>query len=151
MFTFGKNSDKKLNTCHPDLQKVMRLAISRSKVDFGISEGHRSLDRQWKLYTEDPPKTTIDGVNKKGMHNYVPSLAADVYIYHADKDVRSRIAYDETHLSYIAGVIDSCAQELYEKGEISHLIRWGGNWDNDGVIGLDQKFWDMPHHELRKP
>lgn len=145
-YTFGKKSKEKLATCHPDLQKILQMAITRSKVDFGISEGRRDLDRQWKLFQEG--KTKIDGVSSKGKHNYDPSLAADLYAYHPDKETRVRIIYDEKHLSYIAGVIDACAAELYEKGEITHLVRWGGNWDGDGVIGLDQTFWDLPHHEL---
>ena len=49
--------------------------------------------------------------------------------------------------AYLMGV----ASVLYEKGLISHLLRWGGNWDNDGVILLDQNFDDLPHTELYKP
>lgn len=146
MKSFGKNSTDKLSTCHPDLQKIYNLAISRTNIDFGISEGHRDLDRQYQLYLEG--KSKIDGVNKKGKHNYEPSLAVDIYIYHPDYNTRKKIIYDKVHLAYIAGIVRSCAEELYEKGEVTHKIRWGANWDSDGVIDLDQSFDDYPHTEL---
>lgn len=145
-FRFGKSSKTKLETCHEDLQTVLQLAISRSRIDFGISEGHRSLERQKQLFDEGRSK--IDGIEKKGKHNYDPSLAADIYIYHADPDTRSKLLYDKASLSYIAGVVISCAGELLEKREINHNIRWGGNWDKDGVILQDQSFDDLPHFEL---
>lgn len=145
-YKFGNNSKNNLNTCHDDLKKVLNLAISRSKIDFGISEGHRSIDRQKKLFDEG--KSRIDGINRKGKHNYKPSLAADIYIYHPSLEMRRKLAYDKISLSYVAGVIDSCAIELFEKGEITHEIRWGANWDNDGVIDYDQSFDDFPHIEL---
>lgn len=144
---FGKRSQSKLNTCHEDLIKIMTLAISRSDIDFGISEGHRSLDRQYQLFLEG--KSKIDGLDKKGKHNLTPSEAVDIYVYHPDRITQRKIIYDKKHLSYIGGVIMSCAQELYDKGEVTHLIRCGMNWDGDGIIDYDQLFDDFPHFELR--
>ncbi len=146
MFSFGKRSREKLATCHMDMQLIMELAISRSKVDFGISEGRRSLSRQKELF--DLGKSKIDGISKKSKHNYGPSLAADIYVYHPDLETRRKLAYDKIHLSYIAGVIDACAEQLYKKGLIRHKIRWGANWSMDGVIDYDQSFDDYPHLEL---
>lgn len=146
--SFGKGSTSKLNTCHDDLVKIMKLAITESKVDFGVSEGHRSLLRQKQLFDKD--KSKIDGVSKKGKHNYIPSLAADIYIYHPDLATRKKLAYDKVHLAYVAGIIQASAQELESNGEITHVIRWGANWDSDGIIDFDQLFDDYPHFELIK-
>jgi peptidoglycan L-alanyl-D-glutamate endopeptidase CwlK len=146
MYKLGKGSLKKLESVHHDLVKIIKLAITRTPVDFGISEGHRTLDRQKELY--DQGKSKIDGINKKGKHNYSPSLAIDLYAYHPDIEVRKKLAYDVPTLCLIAGVIISCADELKAKGDIKHSIRWGGNWDNDGVILYDQSFDDLPHFEL---
>ena len=146
MYKLGKGSLKKLESVHHDLVKIIKLAITRTPVDFGISEGHRSLERQKELY--DQGKSKIDGINKKGKHNYSPSLAIDLYAYHPDIEVRKKLAYDVPTLCLIAGVIISCADELKAKGDIKHSIRWGGNWDNDGVILYDQSFDDLPHFEL---
>jgi len=146
MYKLGKGSLKKLESVHHDLVKIIKLAITRTPVDFGISEGHRTLERQKELY--DQGKSKIDGINKKGKHNYSPSLAIDLYAYHPDIEVRKKLAYDVPTLCIIAGVIISCADELKAKGDIKHSIRWGGNWDNDGVILYDQSFDDLPHFEL---
>lgn len=147
-YRLGKNSKRKLDTCHVDLQKIFTMAISISKVDFGISEGHRSLDRQYELFIQG--KSKIDGITKKGKHNYEPSLATDFFTYHPNREIRRKLAYDEVHLAYIAGLLDACAEVLYDKGEISHKLRWGANWDSDGIIDLDQSFDDYPHVELIK-
>jgi len=146
MYKLGKGSLKKLESVHHDLVKIIKLAITRTPVDFGISEGHRTLERQKELY--DQGKSKIDGINKKGKHNYSPSLAIDLYAYHPDIEVRKKLAYDVPTLCIIAGVIISCADELKAKGDIKHSVRWGGNWDNDGVILYDQSFDDLPHFEL---
>ena len=157
-YLFSKNSAKKLSTCHIDLQKIWNLAISRSVLDIGISEGHRPVSVQQAYYAigrttelNRKPITKVDGVNKIGKHNVVPSLASDFFVYHKIKQTRIKIAYDKAHLSYVYGLLDSCAKELYEKGEISHLLRWGANWDGDGVLFFDQSFDDAPHVELLKP
>jgi peptidoglycan L-alanyl-D-glutamate endopeptidase CwlK len=138
---FGKKSLEKLATCHPDLQKIMTRAINTTDVDFGISEGYRPLYRQKQLYEAGLSK--IDGIKNKGMHNYEPSFAVDIYAYYDGK-----AKYNSHHLCYLAGFIMKIASELLEAGEITHGLRWGGNWDGDGKILLDQSFDDMPHFEL---
>ena len=145
---YGKNSLSQISTCHMDLSKILMLAITRSTVDFGVSEGHRKPERQKMLF--DRGLSQIDGIKRKGKHNYLPSLAADIYIFHPDKDTRRKLAYDKAHLCYVAGVITSCAKELLDRGEITHALRWGGNWDSDGIIIADQNFIDLPHFELVK-
>ena len=141
MYRFSKTSKARLATCHEDLQKIMNLAIQITDVDFGIAEGHRTLSRQKMLFDQD--KTQIDGITRKGKHNYTPSLAVDIYPW-----VGGQAKWDNEHLSYLSGVIHACAEILLDAGETSHRIRWGGNWDMDGVILLDQSFDDRPHFEL---
>lgn len=143
MYRFGKTSSERLSTCEMDMQKIMQQAIRVSDVDFGIAEGHRSIEKQQQYYKEG--KSKIDGVTRLGKHNYLPSLAVDIYPF-----VNGQAKWDNEHLSYLAGLIQGVAEMLYKKGEISHLIRWGGNWDMDGEILLDQSFDDRPHFELIK-
>ncbi len=147
-YKLGRNSKRKLETCHVDLQKIFTMAISISKVDFGISEGHRPIPRQKELF--DQGKSKIDGINKKGKHNYEPSLATDFFTYHPDLVTRRRLAYDKVHLAYLGGLLGACAEILYAQGEITHKLRWGANWDSDGIIDFDQGFDDYPHVELIK-
>ena len=51
-FKFGKRSKANLDTAHIDLKVIMSVALKTSMIDFGISEGHRSLERQQKLFKE---------------------------------------------------------------------------------------------------
>lgn len=154
---YGEKSKKRLLEGHLDIQKIFNLFITRTKIDISIIEVHRSIETQQKYYaigrTVDLHKKTItnvDGINKVGKHNKKPSEAVDFMVWHNDKYLRNKIAYDKAHLMYVYGILDSCAQELYDKGEISHLIRSGSNWDMDGVLFIDQNFADAPHIELIK-
>lgn len=148
-FKFGTKSAEKLSQCHADLQLIMNTALSRSKIDIGISEGHRSVEKQNEYFQQG--KSKIDGITRKGKHNHLPSLAVDVYIYHPELEMRRKIVYSKSHLAYFAGIVDSVAWELYNDKQVSHVIRWGGNWDGDGIIDFDQSFDDYPHFELVKP
>jgi len=125
------------------MQKIAQLAIFWSAVDVSLIEGYRTPERQQALFKRG--LTKIDGIHKKGKHNYKPSLALDFCAY--IPGMRAR-AYDKTHLAYIAGIFSAAAAYLLNKGEISHRLRWGANWDQDGVLVFDQNFLDMPHVEL---
>ncbi len=148
-YTFGESSIKQLDTCHQDLQDIAYAVIQITDVDFGISEGYRTVERQKELY--DQGKSKIDGVSQKGKHNYNPSLALDFYAYHPDPATREKMAYDKVHLTYIAGLFDAVSKQMFQRRQISHILRWGANWNMDGVIDFDQSFDDYPHIELYAP
>lgn len=141
---FGETSQARLTTCHNDLQLIMNEAIKYSNVDFGIAEGHRSIELQQKYFKEG--KSKVDGIKVKGKHNYNPSLAADIYLW-----INGKASWNAETLTYVAGFIEATARQLYRNGNIEHLIRWGGNWDKDGEILSDQSFDDRPHFELYLP
>ena len=143
-FNYSKTSKERLNTCHPDLIKIMNFVIRYSSVDIGIAEGHRSVKRQFRLFQQG--KSKIDGYSRLGKHNYRPSMAVDIYAFFNNK-----AQWDAETITYIMGMIHLAAEVLFEQGEISHKVRWGGNWDMDGVVLLDQSFDDRPHVELIKP
>ena len=127
---FGKKSLEKLKDVHPDLRKVCEYAIEFT--DFTVLEGHRSVERQRRLFAANATK--IDGIKKKGKHNFIPALAVDLAPYPIDfKDVRR---YHD-----LAQVILLAAKHLGVE------IRWGGDWDRDGDL-TDQKFIDIGHFEL---
>jgi len=145
-YKFGNRSNRNLATCHVDLQLIAEESLKISQVDFGVSEGHRSVEKQLEYFNTG--KSKIDGVNKKGKHNYQPSLAMDIYAYVSGKP---KLSFNPTYLAYLGGVITATAQRLLNEGRISHKVRWGYNWDSDGEIGTDQRFNDLPHFELIKP
>lgn len=140
-YNFSEASLKKLETCHIDLQKIMKLAISISDIDFGIAEGHRSIEDQQKYFKEG--KSKIDGITKLSKHNYTPSLAVDIFPF-----FDGEVQWEVSHSTYLAGLIHGVSEMLFKNNEITHKIRWGGNWDMNGVILIDQSFDDRPHFEL---
>ena len=162
MNVLGKRSIAERDTCHADLQKVIDLAIKRSDVDFGLHQGARTVSEQQTYFDNgksgiNPKKySTTEDLCRVAKHIVIPghpkygkSRAIDLHC--SEKYNGKSYTWDGNHLSYIAGVFTSCAKELYEKGEISHIVRWGGDWDSDGIIGYDHKLKDFPHLELIKP
>lgn len=131
-YKFGKRSKECLNTCHKDLQKIAELAINF--YDFSVYEGHRSIERQQQLYEEG--KSQIDGVTRKGNHNYLPSMAFDCAPYPIDWNDTSRFIE-------LSKVMFSSEKYLRDKGELdnNYKLAWGGNW---------KSFIDRPHWELVK-
>ena len=159
MSIFGTRSTEVVNTLHPDLKKVMELAIKRTVVDFGLHEGARTVETQQKYYDDGKSRVNPSSypnkeeLAKKGKHITIPGhsvygLSRAVDLHATEKHNGKSLAWDDVHLAMIAGVVISCAKELLEKGEITHTVRWGGDWDSDGVIALDHKLKDLPHFEL---
>jgi len=135
---FGRKSKERLDTCHPDLQVLFNHVIER--IDCSVLCGHRGKEDQNKAVAEGRSKA----VYPKGRHNASPSLACDVAPYPVDWNDRER-------WFYFAGFVLATAKILKELGEISHNIRWGGNWRgfNNGIIDFKKNtFDDLPHFEI---
>ncbi len=52
MNKFSSRSESKLRGVHPDLVKVVRLALTYSEIDFGITQGERSAKQQLEKVAE---------------------------------------------------------------------------------------------------
>jgi peptidoglycan L-alanyl-D-glutamate endopeptidase CwlK len=147
---FGERSWAALVTCHRDLQKIAIETRKICAIDFSIVEGERTVEKQLEYFLGG--QSDLDPRNpdhlKSAKHIRKPSEALDFCAYVSGQPA---LAYDAEHCTYIAACMLTVAEFLFAKGEISHKLRWGGNWDNDGVILRDQKLWDRPHVELRKP
>ena len=81
---FGNKSKGKLSTCDKRLQEIFNEVIKY--VDCSVIEGHRSEERQNRLFEEGKTKVTYP----KGRHNAFPSLAVDVVPYPVDWEDRER-------------------------------------------------------------
>ena len=126
---FGRKSRERLNTCDSKLKQVFNEVIKH--VDCSVLEGHRSKDRQNKLYEEG--KTKVKYPN--GRHNRQPSSAVDVTPYPVDWKDRER-------QTLFAGFVIGVASQL------GINLRWGGDWDQDFQV-VDNRFDDFPHFELK--
>ena len=125
---FGRASRDRLKTCDKRLQKVLNEVIKH--VDCSILEGHRSEERQNKLYDEGKTKVRYP----KGRHNSNPSLAVDVARYPIDWDDRER------HTLF-AGFVIGVARGMDIR------LRWGGDWNRNWDT-KDNRFDDFPHFEI---
>lgn len=141
-FSFGDRSKTKLASCHKDLQIIAEESLKVSMIDFGISEGHRSLEKQLEYFNTG--KSKIDGIKIKGKHNFIPSMAFDFYAYIEGKP---KLSFDNFHLIYLGGVITATANRLLNEGRITHKVRWGANFNQNNEI-LEENFDDAVHIEL---
>lgn len=133
-FTFGPSSERALATCHPDVVKVLRMAILY--VDFTVLEGHRGEQAQNEAYAHGDSKLKYPC----GNHNAIPSDAADVAPYPVDW---SNAVNARDRFVYLAGIIMTCAAIL------NVPMRWGGDWDSDQDMRDEGSFRDFPHFERR--
>ena len=140
---FGSKSRDHLETCHPDLITLFEAVVV--DVDCSVTCGYRNKEDQDKAVASGNSKA----VYPDGKHNSNPSTAIDVYPYPID--------FDDLHrFYYFAGWVLAKAEILRNVGEITHKVKWGGNWRglNNGKIDfsynrLDKVLNDLPHFELR--
>ena len=126
---FGRKSKERLATCDERLQEVFNEVIQF--VDCSVLEGHRSQERQDKLYDEGKTKVKYP----RGRHNSMPSRAVDVTPYPVDWADRER-------QTLFAGFVIGVARAKGIK------LRWGGDWDMDFQV-MDNRFDDFPHFEIK--
>lgn len=128
MYKFSQRSLDNLKNVDERLVRICNELIKR--VDFTVIEGFRSLERQKELF--DKGFSKIDGINKKGKHNYSPSLAIDIIPYK-----KGHNPFDGSKESDI--MFDNLAKEFKQVAkELGINITWGGDW----------KFIDKPHFQL---
>lgn len=136
MYKYSKRSMDRLKTCHPDLQKLLMEAIKH--YDITILEGIRTKERQEELVRTGMSKT----MNSKHLDQgdgY--SHAVDCALWPIDWNDRDRFVF-------LQGFLKGLSVSMKEKGEISHDIRLGIDWDGDGNI-KEHSFFDGPHVEIR--
>ena len=131
MFKFGKSSLAKLDDVDPNLRLVMMEAIKLTVIDFGITEGMRSLERAEQL--------KADGLSKVGSKSkHCLGKAVDI------------VAYDGSRVTWDLDFYEEIAQAVGEVSELLDIpIRWGGSWvTGDFKLNRDMSFIDAVHFEL---
>lgn len=135
MYKFSKNSLKKLEGLHPQLQKFFHELIKISPYDFSITQGVRTTEEQNKLYQQGrtaPGKivTNCDGYKSKSNHQVKPDgfgYAGDIAVL-----MNNKVTWEERYYKEIA----MTARILMQK----YNVEWGGDWKN---------FKDLPHFEYK--
>lgn len=132
-FVFGKRSLDNLATCHDNLQKIAHLALGYSSVDFTITEGVRSAERQAALLKAGAT-TTLNSYHLDSKDGVIDNkgMALDFYpIVNGKLDVNAPMSYFKT----VADAFKKAAAEL------GFRITWGGDW---------KSFKDGPHIQLER-
>lgn len=135
---YSINSATKLRACHSDLYKLFWRVIET--FDHTVIEGRRGREKQEEYFAEG--KSRVRWPN--GKHNGYPSEAVDAAPY-----LNGEISWDPRHCLHFAGFVLGIAEEMRRRGEISHRIRWGGDWDMDNEAVTDQGFQDLVHFEIK--
>lgn len=133
MPVFSERSKQRLQTCHPDLQRVFNEVIKH--FDCVVLYGHRGQAEQDAAVKAGNSKTPWP----QSKHNSVPSMAADVGPY--ERPSQPIDWQDRERLTLFAGFVIGAAEILGVK------IRWGGDWDQDTQV-KDNTFDDLVHFEL---
>lgn len=139
-YGFGERSRKNLEGVHPKLIRVAQRAIEITEVDFFVSEGVRTPARQKELYAQGrskPGKVVTWTLNSNHFVNPRTGYghAIDVYAFpYSDKQTPATSRK-------IAAAFLKAAHEL------DIPIRWGADWDRDGVF-YEKGESDSPHFEL---
>ncbi len=117
---FSARSEAKFTGVHPDLVRVARRALELSTVDFGITEGLRTIERQRQLVAA--------GASKTMKSRHITGHALDVVAY-----VGSDVRWDWPLYTQISKAWKQAAIEL------KIPVEWGGDW---------RSFKDGPHYQL---
>ncbi len=117
MHRFSQRSIDNLKGVHPDLITVARVALARSPVDFGITEGVRTAERQQELFRAGSSRMEFGG-------RHVSGHAIDVFAW-----VDNGVTWEWEYYEQLAEVFKSVAAEL------GIPLNWGGDWRTlkDGV------------------
>ena len=120
-FKLSKRSESKLLGVHEDLQRIVKRAIELTSVDFGVTEGVRTLERQRELFSSGASLT----MNSK----HLTGRAVDLVAY-----VGSEVRWDWPLYHKLADVMKASASELGVE------IVCGADWTT---------FPDGPHFQLK--
>lgn len=113
-FKFSKRSLSRLKGVKPDLIRVAHRAIELTTVDFGITEGLRSVSRQRQLVAQGKSQT----MNSK----HITGDAIDVVAYVGGKVTWNIELYDN--------IADAFAKASRELGI---PLRWGAAWSVNNI------------------
>lgn len=123
-FKFSQNSLNKLNGVHPDLVKIVHLALGISDVDFGVTDGLRDMQRQEQYIKDGSSKT------KNGRH--LTGHAVDLTPYNEQgQAITGALGNDPKNWHYFKSVSEAMKKAA---STLKLAIEWGGDW-HDPVDG----------------
>jgi peptidoglycan L-alanyl-D-glutamate endopeptidase CwlK len=120
-FKFSSRSYDRMRGVDPRLIAIAALALKRSEIDFVVTEGLRTTERQRQLVAA--------GASRTMKSKHIVGRAIDVAAYHCGE-----VRWDWPLYEKIAAAMLSAAADL------NVSITWGGHWTS---------LKDGPHFELK--
>lgn len=108
-YNLSKLSRSRMVGLHPDLIKIVELAIKLTKVDFRVQEGLRTIETQ-REYVKKGASQTMNSRHLTGKAVDVVALPAGV------------VSWDLKHYCTIAQAFKEASESL------AIPVRWGGCW-----------------------
>ena len=127
MRAWSDRSLRSMNGIHPDLRRVLDRALQESPVDFVVTEGLRTVERQRELVKQGASKTMnsrhLPGKDGK-------SRAVDIAPM-----IGGQVSWDWPLYRRLAPIIKQAAKD------VGVPIEWGGDWRSF----KDGPHWQLPH------
>ena len=152
-FKLSNRSKSRLEGVHPDMVAVVERAIELTKVDFGVTEGTRTIETQ-KQYVAAGKSQTMNSKHLPQSDGY--SHAVDLVAY-----VGGTVSWE---LNVYDDICDALKAAAKEKGV---AIKWGAAWSEGDICDYPgsaedamnayidlrrsqgrRPFIDAPHFEL---
>jgi len=113
-FKLSERSLGRLDGVDEKLVKVVKRAIELTKVDFGVTEGLRTIERQQELVNSGASQTMAS--------KHIEGKAVDLVAYVGDRVSWELNLYDD-----IADAVKQAAKEL------DVAVRWGAAWNVNNI------------------
>ncbi|HEY3591739.1 MAG TPA: M15 family metallopeptidase [Buttiauxella sp.] len=123
-FKFSQRSETNLKGVNPQLVTVVRRALELSPIDFGITEGLRTVARQKELLAAGKSQT----MNSR----HITGHAVDVFAFPTPSG-----SWEWKYYKQIANSVKQAAKDL------NIPIEWGGDW----ITLKDGPHFQLPHRD----
>lgn len=139
LFTLSKRSIKRLEGTDPLLSAIVQRALTLSEIDFGVSQGRRSLEEQKALLAKGATQTLLS--------KHLNGMAVDLFAY-----FKGKMRWEINFYDPIAKAMRQASREK------KCTLRWGGAWhiDNitqwpDNMQKAREAYIDLCYRQKRKP
>lgn len=123
-FSFSKRSKDNLSQVHPRLVAVMTRALELSPIDFVVTEGLRTPEKQKEMVAQGASQTqNSKHLAQKDGYSHAVDVAALV---------DGQVSWVLSYYSQINDAVQAAAHDLGER------VTWGGYW----------KMVDGPHFQI---
>ena len=143
--SFDAESLERLKTLDPRLVVIMEHAKQRTPFDWRIVQTARTIEQQREYFAAGRSKVNPDKypdraeLYKAAKHITGPGMLLSRAV---DVAIVGKEPYHVPSLCYLAGVVRSISIG------VGTPVRWGGDWDQDGMLIEAGTFVDLPHFEL---